>query len=288
VTWLAAAASTYIRSHETHLRKHASQLALSAQAMQATAEQPLVSVVLDAGNYANPADMAGDRRQSARAGFIPPDMRQWILDKFGKMLTTDRVVDEIVAILNDSKRTGVARVLLQNGHAFDWQPQLPAAAANVLVRQSSNLSMSRRREAAQPPTSMSLAAAPAVPSHFQQWVVKRLSRNFTEAVELVEAPMPSDIPAGHVLVQRHVTGVNASDVNFTSGAYHGSMAAAEAALPFVAGFESVGIVALAAPDSGVLWMQRAQAVCPGWQLVVHCTCGDSMPQDLSRDAFRSS
>ena len=58
------------------------------------------------------------------------------------------------------------------------------------------------------------------------------------------------VPADSVLVKRVVTGVNASDVNFTSGKYQGSAAAAEAQLPFTAGFESVGVICRAGTASG--------------------------------------
>ena len=38
-------------------------------------------------------------------------------------------------------------------------------------------------------------------------------------------------------------GINASDVNFTAGRYHGSIEAARAAMPLDAGFEAVGAIA---------------------------------------------
>jgi hypothetical protein len=48
-------------------------------------------------------------------------------------------------------------------------------------------------------------------------------------------PKVDALPRGSVLIRRLYTGVNASDVNFTSGRYHGSKAQAEAELPFNAG-----------------------------------------------------
>jgi NADPH:quinone reductase-like Zn-dependent oxidoreductase len=47
-----------------------------------------------------------------------------------------------------------------------------------------------------------------------------------------------------------VTGINASDVNFSSGKYQGSPTAAKAQMPFTAGFESVGVVCKAGTSSG--------------------------------------
>ena len=48
---------------------------------------------------------------------------------------------------------------------------------------------------------------------------------------------------GQVLVRRAFAGVNASDVNFTSGRYFGSPERSAKQLPFYAGFEAVGVVA---------------------------------------------
>lgn len=59
-----------------------------------------------------------------------------------------------------------------------------------------------------------------------------------------------DIPAlkpGQVVVRRAFAGVNASDVNFTSGRYFGSPEESAKLLPFDAGFEAVGVVAAVGP-----------------------------------------
>lgn len=65
---------------------------------------------------------------------------------------------------------------------------------------------------------------------------------------MVSAVMPSSIPAGHVLIRIAFAGVNASDVNFSAGRYQASVAEAQAALPFDAGFEAVGAVAALGPQ----------------------------------------
>ena len=46
-----------------------------------------------------------------------------------------------------------------------------------------------------------------------------------------------------MLVRRTFVGINASDINYTSGRYHSSRKEAEQQLPFDAGFETVGVVA---------------------------------------------
>jgi NADPH:quinone reductase-like Zn-dependent oxidoreductase len=81
--------------------------------------------------------------------------------------------------------------------------------------------------------------------------VHTLTSDYPRATRIVAQPLPSanSLPPHHVLVVRTYAGVNASDVNHSAGRYHASTAAAEAALPFPSGFESVGIVA--AVGSGV-------------------------------------
>ena len=77
---------------------------------------------------------------------------------------------------------------------------------------------------------------------YKKIVVRRLDTDFRRAAEIVAAPLPLLLKPGEVLVRRTFGGINASDVNWTSGRYHGSRRAAEAALPYDAGFESVGVV----------------------------------------------
>lgn len=94
-----------------------------------------------------------------------------------------------------------------------------------------------------PPSASLLAWASApLPATQLRVEVHALSSDFRAATRVAEAPMPRP-RAGHVLLQRLWTGVNASDVNFSSGRYFGSRDAAQALLPFTAGFESVGVVA---------------------------------------------
>jgi Alcohol dehydrogenase GroES-like domain len=80
------------------------------------------------------------------------------------------------------------------------------------------------------------------------WRAPRLTHDFREATRVVAQALPAPLPPGHVLIRNVYAGVNASDVNFSSGRYQASRAEAEAQLPFDAGFEAVGVVAAAAPD----------------------------------------
>jgi NADPH:quinone reductase-like Zn-dependent oxidoreductase len=75
----------------------------------------------------------------------------------------------------------------------------------------------------------------------------RLSNDFRAATEVVQERVPH-LKSGQVLVRRAFAGVNASDVNFTSGRYFGSPEQSAKLLPFDAGFEAVGVVAAVGAD----------------------------------------
>jgi hypothetical protein len=65
------------------------------------------------------------------------EMRPWVVENFGSLLSADRVVDEIMELVDAPERTGVVRVLLLDGHAFDLQPPQPPPAAAELARRRS-------------------------------------------------------------------------------------------------------------------------------------------------------
>ncbi len=54
---------------------------------------------------------------------------------------------------------------------------------------------------------------------FTQIVITQLSSKFREAARLVSVPLPppAQLPPGCLLVRRVFAGVNASDVNYSSG-----------------------------------------------------------------------
>ncbi|CAI5495651.1 unnamed protein product [Closterium sp. Naga37s-1] len=90
-----------------------------------------------------------------------------------------------------------------------------------------------------------VGVASGLPLNFRKLVVQRLSSDFRQATNIIEAPLPLPVPAGKVLLRVRYAGVNASDVNYSAGRYAGSPAEASQQLPFDAGFEAVGeIVAL--------------------------------------------
>lgn len=83
-----------------------------------------------------------------------------------------------------------------------------------------------------------------LPHSFEKIVVHTLSHKFRNATRIVSTPLRLPIKPHHVLVKIIYAGVNASDVNFSSGRYFsGSDKDQSSSLPFDAGFEAVGIIA---------------------------------------------
>jgi NADPH-dependent curcumin reductase CurA/short-subunit dehydrogenase len=85
-------------------------------------------------------------------------------------------------------------------------------------------------------------------SSFKKWQIRVLSRDFRVAARLVTAPFPNPLPSDCIVLKRLYVGINASDNNYSEGKYHGSKTAAQQALPFDAGFESVGIIVAKGPS----------------------------------------
>ena len=83
----------------------------------------------------------------------------------------------------------------------------------------------------------------SLPRVTRQWLVQKLSQNFRESVALQEVPLAE--PTGReMIIKNHAVGINASDVNFTSGAYMPGVKP-----PFPCGFEAVGTVVAAGPKA---------------------------------------
>ncbi|GJX01434.1 prostaglandin reductase-3 isoform X1 [Tanacetum coccineum] len=83
-----------------------------------------------------------------------------------------------------------------------------------------------------------------IPQSFEKVTVHALSHHFRSATSIVRAPLKLPIIPGHVLLKVIYAGVNASDVNFSSGSYFsGTRQEISARLPFDAGFEGVGLIA---------------------------------------------
>ncbi|CAA2958098.1 Zinc-binding alcohol dehydrogenase domain-containing protein 2 [Olea europaea subsp. europaea] len=83
-----------------------------------------------------------------------------------------------------------------------------------------------------------------MPQNFEKIIVHTLSHNFRSATSVVWAPLRLPLKPDDVLLKIIYAGVNASDVNFSSGRYFsGNNKDIVSRLPFDAGFEAVGIIA---------------------------------------------
>lgn len=174
---------------------------------------------------------------------LPLEMRGRIAAQFGRLMEPAAVVHELLRLIRDDSKNGVAAVMLQDGKRFEWNPSLPGA------KRGSGRGSAPPRSS--PPAQLAELARQPLPQQFRAWQVVRLTSSFREATQLASCSMPDSPGADQVLVRRLFAGINASDVNYTSGKYHSSRAAAERALPFAAGFESVGIVVRAGKDAGM-------------------------------------
>ena len=76
----------------------------------------------------------------------------------------------------------------------------------------------------------------SLPTSMRKLVVKTLTSNFREAIEIQSCALPK-VGEKHVLVRNRIVGINASDVNYSAGKYMPGQPP-----PFDAGFEAVGEV----------------------------------------------
>jgi len=82
----------------------------------------------------------------------------------------------------------------------------------------------------------------SLPTTMRKLVIKSLTSNFREAVEIQSCSIPK-VEAKHVLVKNRIVGINASDVNYSAGKYMPGRPP-----PFDAGFEAIGEVVAVGGD----------------------------------------
>lgn len=77
-----------------------------------------------------------------------------------------------------------------------------------------------------------------LPKVYKKLIVDNLTSDFRKATKLIEVPFPEKLTnRSNILVKNHYAGINASDINFTSGKYYPGKKP-----PFPVGFEGVGEV----------------------------------------------
>lgn len=120
---------------------------------------------------------------------------------------------------------GCVRVLLQNGKVVD--PFAPRPKRGAGGRGGGAASTAAAAQAAAgalqrfSPDGLRAYASRQLPPSFRKLEVVRLTTDFSAATQIVTqiTPKISDLPAGALLVRRLYTGINASDINYTSGRY---------------------------------------------------------------------
>ncbi|XWS39961.1 hypothetical protein CRYUN_Cryun18bG0099300 [Craigia yunnanensis] len=163
------------------------------------------------------AEKVGSRLISLMGDFVPMEM----------------VVKGAFELIMDESRAGSC-LWITNRRGMEYWPS-PTEEAKYLLRSSSS---SRKKISFQAPSSFQL------PQSFEKVVVHTLSHHFRDATHIVRAPLKLPIESDHVLLKIIYAGVNASDVNFSSGRYfQGKEKDLGSLLPFDAGFEAVGMIA---------------------------------------------
>ena len=142
---------------------------------------------------------AGLRKSNIHIGTICPqfvdtalvaqsseEFKKDIAVRFGNLMTPETIVEEIMKLAQDPKRSGAAAVILQNGMRFDWDPpptaqKKPKAAAGAV---SVGMHAPRQQWFAPGPIQKTYTA----------WQVTKLTHKFPEAVELKTLDTPQVCP----------------------------------------------------------------------------------------------
>lgn len=154
----------------------------------------------------------------------------------GRLLTVDRVAEVAVGILQDANSAGQVAMVMSSGEVMT--PSIP----RLKKLQGSGLSGGGAKSV------VSMDPGP-IPKTARKVVVTTLSPDFRKATRIERFPLPTTavaLPPGTVLIRYLYCGINASDVNFTSGKYQTGGGPSQP--PFDAGFEACGVVAAAAAD----------------------------------------
>ncbi|KAL5855604.1 hypothetical protein ACOSQ4_005406 [Xanthoceras sorbifolium] len=157
-----------------------------------------------------------------------------LIDLMGGFVPMEMVVKGAFELISDESKAGSC-LWITNRRGMEYWPT-PAEEAKYLVHSFN----SRKRSSLRAPLNLNLQ----LPQSFEKIVVHTLTHNFRNATRIVRAPLRLPIKPNNVLLKIIYAGVNASDVNFSSGRYFsGNSKDVSSRLPFDAGFEAVGIIA---------------------------------------------
>ncbi|KAL3538883.1 hypothetical protein ACH5RR_002249 [Cinchona calisaya] len=154
------------------------------------------------------------------------------IDRMGGYLPMEMVVKGAFELINDESKAGSC-LWITNRRGMEYWPS-PQEEAKFIISSSK----SRR------PASSVVQFNIQIPQNFEKIVVHTLSHKFRSATSIVRTSLSLPIKSDYVLLKIIYAGVNASDVNFSSGRYFsGNSKDLASRLPFDAGFEAVGIIA---------------------------------------------
>ncbi|XP_021731736.1 prostaglandin reductase-3-like [Chenopodium quinoa] len=171
------------------------------------------------------------------------------LSLLGGFIPMDLVVKGAIELITDETKAGSC-LWITNRRGLEYWPT-PEEEAKYRVSSSKLKSRSMLNY----PLELKL------PQSFEKIVVHTLNHNFRAATRIQRTPLGLPIKQHHVLVKILYAGVNASDVNFSSGRYFsGNSRDLAGKLPFDAGFEAVGIIAAVGDSVGALKIGTAAAV----------------------------
>ncbi|PHT42043.1 hypothetical protein CQW23_20897 [Capsicum baccatum] len=230
---------------------------LAIQAMQ-TAQKPGVIINLGSASglypmYAGPIysaskggvvmftrSLAPFKRQGIRINVLCPEFVQTdlagqvnpsFIDQLGGYLPMELLLEGAFQLIRDESKAG-ACLWVTSRRGLEYWPT-PAEEAKY------RLPSSKSRK--------SLVTVPMdlkIPHSFEKVVVHTLSHNFRSATRIVRTELRLPLKPDYVLLKVIYAGVNASDVNFSSGRYFsGNGKDVNSLLPLDSGFEAVGIIA---------------------------------------------
>ncbi|TMX03127.1 hypothetical protein EJD97_018122 [Solanum chilense] len=152
--------------------------------------------------------------------------------RFGGYLPMKLVVEGAFELIRDESKAGSC-LWITNRRGMEYWPT-PAEEAKYLLRSSK----ARKKSLVTVPMDLQ------IPHSFEKVVVHTLSHNFRSATRIVRTELRLPLKPDHVLLKVIYAGVNASDVNFSSGRYFsGNGKDITSLLPLDSGFEAVGVIA---------------------------------------------
>ncbi|XP_039001824.1 probable quinone oxidoreductase [Hibiscus syriacus] len=183
------------------------------------------------------------KRQGIRVNVLCPEFVRTAMGEkvepnfvslMGGFIPMEMVVKGAFELITDESRAGSC-LWISNRRGLKYWP-IATGKAKYSVRFSSSSSNNKIPFLA-PLTSQ-------LPQNFKKLVVHTLGHHFRDATHVISSPLKLPLESDQVLLKVIYAGVNAADVNFSSGLYfQGNMKNFGSLLPADTGFEAVGVIA---------------------------------------------